>query len=90
MQAPISMSHVGTLSPGWCSEAQVLIGIWQQLVRSWTLQLCLLQLPWGDHQGDTSPEIPLDHGMTEVLNLDEIAEFHCPEEPWALVDHKSL
>lgn len=90
MQAPISMSHVGTLAPGWCSEAQVLIGIWQLLVRRWIPQMCLLQLPWGDHQGDTTPEIPLDHGVTEVLNLAKMAEFRCPEEPQALVEHRSF
>lgn len=90
MQAPTSMSHVGTLSPGCRSEAQVLIRIWQQLVWSWTLQMWLLQLPWGDPQGDTSAETPPDHGVTEVLNLAEMAEFWCPEEPWVLMDHRSL
>ena len=84
------MSHVGDLSPGWWSGARVLIRIWQQLVQSWTPWMCRLQLPWGDHQGDTSPDIPLDHGMTEVLNLAKTVEFQCPEEPRALVNHRSL
>lgn len=89
MQAPTPMSHVPTLSPGHWSEARVLIRIWQQLVRSWTLHMCLLQLPWGDPQGDTSAETPPDHGVTEVLNLAEMAELQCPEEPRVLMDHRS-
>lgn len=38
----------------------------------------------------TSPEVPLDHGMTEVLSLAKMAEFQHPEEPQALRDHRSL
>lgn len=46
--------------------------------------------PLGTPRGDASPEIPLDHSVTEVLNLAKAAEFQGPEEPQALVDHRSL
>lgn len=76
----------GHSSAGQCSGVQVLIRICEQLLQSWTPPKHLLQPPRGDH-GDTSPEVPLDHGM---LNLAKMAKFQCPEEPQALGDHRSL
>lgn len=65
---------------------QVLIWICEQLLQSWTPPKYLLQSPRGDH-GNTSPEVPLDHGM---LSLAKMAKFQRPEEPQALGDHRSL
>lgn len=58
---------------------QVLIWVCEQLVHSWTPPKYLLQPPRGDH-GDTSPEVPLDHGMPSLARM---AEFQHPEEPQA-------
>lgn len=67
-------------------RSQLLTWICEQLVQSWTPPTHLLQPPRGDH-GDTSAEVPLDHGM---LNLAKMAEFQQPEEPQALGDHRAL
>lgn len=78
----------GHSSAGQCSAVQVLSWICEQLVQSWTPPKHLLQPPW-ETMG-TSPEVPLDHGMTEVLSPAKMAEFQHPEEPQALGDHRSL
>lgn len=80
MQAPISMSHMGTphqVSVQECISSSGFVSSWCRAATQ------------GDH-GHTSPEVPLDHGRTEVLNLAKMAEFQGPEEPQALVGHRSL